>query len=120
MVWLVIRYLGARAIRPLYQKREASVSSIPGLHGKSFLPMFGLLRADIALASFLNFLLSDVEFGAGNSHGQHHLFFGALAFHFSGNFSLPLQLNLMFAVAGDAKNRGQQNHGHRARHRPLH
>ena len=70
-----------------------------------------------ALTGLLNFLLRKVQFGAGDAHRQHHLFFGALAFRLRGDFCLPPEFLLMFAVTHHAEKRGEQNHGQRARRR---
>jgi len=71
--------------------------------------------AKVVLGSLFDLPLRGVQFGAGDPHGQHHLFFGALAFFLRGDLG---QLALVLAVANGAEGRGDKHRRHGGRHRP--
>src|SRR5262245_54633543 len=91
-------------------------STRPGIEDCDPLPSILYLRSSIFVTGGLtNLLLGYVEFGAGDAHRQHHLFFRAFAF---GDFGQPLSLT--FAAMMDAEAGDDQQNSHCARRRPSH
>src|SRR5262245_40026666 len=95
---------------------ETSQARMPALPGRGPKIAILYLRSSIFVTGGLtNLLLGYVEFGAGDAHRQHHLFFRAFAF---GDFGQPLSLT--FAAMMDAEAGDDQQNSHCARRRPSH